>query len=64
MERGREGWTGARGGAGGLSTTEIRKEDFQSGDSKGLPAEGDLDKLGFSPFLHDIQVSCLTNRSA
>lgn len=34
--KGMKGWTGAKGGAGGLTTTEIRKEDFQPDDSKGM----------------------------
>lgn len=39
-EKGRKGWTGAKGGAGGLTTTEIRKDDFQPDGSKGLAAGG------------------------
>ena len=38
-----KGWTGAKGGAGGLTTTEIRNEDFQPDDSKGM-AWGEFDK--------------------
>lgn len=41
---GKKEWTGARGGAGGLSATRIRKDDFQFEGSKGLAAQGDLDK--------------------
>lgn len=34
------GWTEAKGGAGGLTTTEIRKDDFQPDDSQGPEALG------------------------
>lgn len=40
VERGEKGWTEAKGGAGGLTTTEIRKDDFQSGNSKVMAAWG------------------------
>ena len=40
VEKGGKGWTGAKGGAGGLTTTEIRKDDFEPYDSKGLAAWG------------------------
>ena len=48
-----KGWTGAKGGAGGLTTTEIRKEDFQPDDSKGT-AWGDVDKQSFCLFFRDV----------
>lgn len=40
VEKGKKGWTGAKGGAGGSTTTEIRKDDFQPDNSKGLAAWG------------------------
>ena len=49
--KGGKGWTGAKGGAGGLTTTEIRTDDFEPYDSKGLAAWGDLDKKVFASFL-------------
>lgn len=43
------GWTGAKGGAGGLTTTEIRKDDFQPDNSKGLAARGTWIEKEFFP---------------
>lgn len=43
---------GQRWSRRGLTTTEIRQDDFQPDDSKGLAALGDLDKQScvfFSP---------------
>lgn len=45
---------------GGLTTTEIRNEDFQPDDSKGM-AWGEFDTQSVCLFFSDIQVFCLNN---